>query len=123
MSGKLRTIGQKLRPSRAIKVRLPDKVVDPFYLSPEWRALCEEIKRERWPRLLVTKGHCCEDPTCRAEHDRHTRIFFDHLKERRDYPHLALVKSNIMGRCGSSHTSVTAQRRKQRYQGEGGSKV
>jgi len=117
---KLRTIGQKLKPSSAIKVKVPDKKVESFYTSPGWRALCEEIKAERWPYLLATKGHCCEDPDCRAFHTRLTRIFFDHLKERRDAPHLALVKSNIMGRCGSSHSRVTAARRAARYHETGG---
>jgi hypothetical protein len=48
-------------------------------------------------------------------HGKHIRIFFDHVKERRDFPQLALVKANIMGRCGSSHTRKTAQARAARY--------
>jgi len=47
------------------------------------------------------------------------RIFFDHVLERKDRPDLALVKSNIMGRCGSSHSRKTAieRARRQREQG------
>ena len=52
-------------------------------------------------------------------HSRKTRIFFDHIKERRDFPELELVKSNIMGRCGSSHSRKTAAERAKRY-GVGG---
>ena len=33
------------------------KTTDPFYLSPDWRALVAEIIRER--------GASCEDPACR----------------------------------------------------------
>jgi 5-methylcytosine-specific restriction protein A len=120
---KLRTLAHKLRPSTQFKVRTPDKIVDPFYVSPEWRGLCDQIKRERWPRLLAIKGHCCEDPKCTAQHTPQTRIFFDHVKERRDHPELALVKGNIMGRCGSSHTRKTADERRRRLKWRGGSNI
>lgn len=101
----------KLRPSNRAKLRMPEKRVDPFYVSPEWRQLCEDLKAERWPELLARNGHCCEDPDCRAEHTTATRIFFDHIIERRDAPHLAFVKGNIMGRCGASHSRKTAAAR------------
>lgn len=110
-----------LRPVvRAIDARtapLPPKLVDPFYHSPEWRALCGEIRGERWPRLMEKRGHCCEDPECQAVHTASTRIFFDHVIERRDRPELQLMKSNIIGRCGSSHTRKTAEERRQRAGG------
>jgi 5-methylcytosine-specific restriction enzyme A len=114
-SVRLRSIGRKLKPSARTKVRVPEKKAESFYLSPEWRALCEQIKTERWPHLLATRGHCCEDGECRATHSRRTRIFFDHLKERRDHPELALAKANIIGRCGASHSRKTASARAQRY--------
>jgi hypothetical protein len=90
------------------------KVVDAFYHSAAWVALCAAIKRERWPRLLALQGHCCEDPECRAEHSAMTRIFFDHVLERRDRPDLELDRANIMGRCGASHSLKTARARAQR---------
>jgi 5-methylcytosine-specific restriction protein A len=114
---KLQTLRNKLAPSRQALVRVPPKQADSFYTSPPWRMLCEDIKRERWPLLLRTKGHCCEDATCTAQHSATTRIYFDHVRERRDCPALALVKSNVMGRCGKSHSLKTAQARRQRYQG------
>ncbi|XUM25062.1 HNH endonuclease (plasmid) [Bradyrhizobium oligotrophicum S58] len=113
----LRSIGRKLAPSSRAKLKPAPKMAESFYLSPEWRMLCEEIKRERWPHLLATQGHCCEDQSCNARHSRNTRIFFDHLIERRDRPDLALVKSNIMGRCGSSHSKKTAIERARRMHG------
>lgn len=113
---RLRTLGHKLVSSSRSKLSLPEKRVDGFYTSPAWRLLCEEIKRERWPVLLQRQGHCCEDLECRARHTPTTRIFFDHIKERRDRPDLELAKSNIMGRCGSSHSRKTAAARAARYQ-------
>jgi hypothetical protein len=109
----LRSIGQKLGPPRSVKVRTAEKMVDPFYTSPEWRALMDQIIKER--------GRRCEDP----EHDpakqrTGIRIFGDHIKERRDAPHLALVKTNILLRCGACHTRKTADERRRRYQGDGG---
>jgi hypothetical protein len=98
-------------------MRPAEKRADPFYLSPEWRVLCAEIKRERWPGLLATKGHCCEDPECDAMHSRNARIFFHHIRERRDAPHLQLVKANIQCLCGSAHSRVTATNRTKRQQG------
>ena len=113
----LRSIGRKLAPTSRTKVNLPAKQVDSFYISAAWRLLCDEIKRERWPILLQRQGHCCEDRNCRANHTSTTRIFFDHIIERRDRPDLEFVKSNIMGRCGSSHSRKTAAARAARYQG------
>lgn len=115
----LRALGRKLGPSTRAKLKPAPKVVESFYQSAEWRALCEELKRERWPRLLATRGHVCEDPECRARHTRETRIFFDHVLERRDRPDLALVKSNILGRCGASHSRKTAVERARRLNAKG----
>ncbi len=109
--GKLTAIGSRIGVVSTRCISLPTKTVDPFYLSPEWRGLCAEIKRERWPVLRERQGHCCEDPECRVQHTGRERIYFDHVLELRDRPDLALVKSNIMGRCGSSHTRKTGQAR------------
>ena len=83
MTAKLRTIGRKVAPSQRAKVRVAEKTADAFYVSLAWRTLCAELKKNRWPRLLATQGHCCEDPHCTATHSRTTRIFFDHIQERR----------------------------------------
>ena len=115
----LRSIGRKLAPSSRRKVQPAPKIADSFYLSPEWRMLCEELKRERWPLLFATQGHACEDPDCKAHHTRKTRIFFDHVIERKDRPDLALVKSNVKGRCGSSHSRKTAAERARRQHEKG----
>ncbi len=75
-------------------------------------------------QIIKERGRRCEDP----KHDQAKprtgiRIFGDHIKERRDAPHLALVKSNVLLRCGSCHTRKTAEVRRQRYQGEGGANL
>ncbi len=102
------------------------KETDPFYLTPEWRELCQFLKEERWPMLIIKQGHCCEDPDCAADHRLGQRIFFDHVVELRDGG-AALDPANVMGRCGSSHTRKTLRERARRMgetpEGEGGSKV
>lgn len=115
----LKTKRSKLKPSQRFKVKLPEKRVDPFYQSPAWLALCEMLKATRWPHLMATRGHCCEDPDCTAKHKPGGRIYFDHIEERKDAPHLALEPSNIMGRCGASHSRKSAKARAERY-GVGG---
>lgn len=117
MPSKLRTIGQqKLRPSARTKVRLPEKKAEPFYLSPEWRALMEAIIVERFGDRAHAR---CEDPECRTPHRRGIRIFGDHIRERKDGGAL-LDKGNILCRCGSCHTRKTASERAKRLQGQGG---
>lgn len=109
------------------RVHLPTrKETDPFYLSPEWRQLCQFLKDTRWPDLIIRQGHCCEDPHCKAKHRLGQRIFFDHIVELRDGG-APLDPANVMGRCGSSHSRKTAAARAARLgasaDGEGGSKL
>lgn len=106
---RLKSNGQKLRPSQRVKVRLPPKQADGFYLSPEWRGLMDEIVRER--------GRRCEDPA----HDSATprecgRIYGDHVKELRDGG-APLEKDNVMLRCPVCHGRKTARHRALRYRG------
>lgn len=102
------------------------KETDPFYLSSEWREFCQFLKETRWPLLIVKRGHCCEDPECRAVHRLGQRIFFDHLVELKDGGE-PFDPGNVMGRCGSSHTKKTLRHRAARLgaepEREGGAKV
>lgn len=109
---KLRTIGHKLGPSRSVKLRPQAKQVDPFYTSPEWRALMRHLKQVR--------GDRCEDPEHRSEHPPSgVRIYGDHIRERRDGG-APLDASNVMLRCPPCHQRKTAAVRAARYHGQGG---
>ncbi len=102
MVGKLRTIGRKLKPStRMGSITIREKKADPFYLSPEWRALMAKLIKQR--------GRRCED----SEHDRTkpregVRIFGDHVQEIKDGGAL-LDPTNVMLRCGPCHARKTAE--------------
>lgn len=87
-------------------VRPPAKRADDFYLSAAWRRLMAEIIRER--------GRVCEDPHCDGRtHRPGMRVFGDHIRELRDGG-APLDKSNVMLRCGASHTRKTAAARAER---------
>lgn len=109
----LRSIGQKLAPSKRVKIRLPEKKALSFYHSPQWVALVETIKVER--------GRRCEDP----DHDRSlprgghsVRIIGDHIIELRDGG-APLDKNNVMLRCATCHGRKTSvERTKRRGEGE-----
>lgn len=84
---------------------LPPKLCDPFYLSREWRALVERIKRER--------GEACEDPSCIGPHHPGQRIYGDHIVEIQDGG-AKLDPSNVMLRCARSHSLKTVRERARR---------
>lgn len=108
MAAKLRTFNTKLgRPIDTSIAPTPEKVADQFYLSPEWRALMDRLKRER--------GDACEDP----EHDdrlprTRVRIFGDHIREIRDGGE-KLDPANVMLRCGTCHARKTQEQRVARF--------
>jgi 5-methylcytosine-specific restriction endonuclease McrA len=71
-----------------------------FYTSPMWRA--------------VRSAVLMRDPICVICRDEQNRIVsstvVDHIKERRDYPELALDMDNLRGLCASCHNRRTRQR-------------
>jgi 5-methylcytosine-specific restriction protein A len=83
----------------------PAKMANPFYLSPEWRALVAEIIRERSDK--------CEDPKCRYPGRSGIRVFGDHIVELQDGGR-PLDKANVILRCGSCHTRKTNAERAKR---------
>lgn len=101
--GRLSNLGPALAPPPS-RVSLPPKVADPFYHSPEWLALLDEIYRER--------GRCCED--CGATR---VRLFGDHIVEIKDGG-ARLDKRNVRIRCGRCHARKTAMVRGQRARGQ-----
>jgi len=102
---KLRTIGHKLQPSTRTKLRPPAKQTDPFYHSPEYLAWRGKV-------IARAKGRC-QDPEHEGDTATH-RLVADHIKERRDAPHLELDPNNGMARCWPCHTRKTAAERAKR---------
>ncbi len=96
MQAKLKTFASGIRMIDARCVKPAPKKADPFYLTPEWRALMKEIIAERGAR--------CEEIGCGRTN---TRMFGDHLVEVRDGGAL-LDKRNVKLLCGSCHTKKTA---------------
>ena len=109
----MRTLRTRLGPPKRTILKLPEKRADPFYLSPEWRALMASIIRQR--------GRICEDP----DHDPASprsgiRLFGDHVIEIKDGG-ARLDPRNVMLRCGTCHSRKTAKARAARYhEGHGG---
>ena len=114
---RLRAAGPKLKPSDRAKVRMPDKIADPFYLSAEWRAFVERLKVERFGSPQNAR---CQDRQCKYPDRRGSsvRLFGDHVVEIKDGG-AKLDPRNVLFRCGSCHTRVTAQRRASRLFGGG----
>ena len=104
MATKLRTIGQKLRPpARRTTVVVREKKADPFYLSPEWKALMKAVIQQR--------GRTCED----QQHDPAlprdgVRLYGDHVIEINDGG-AKLDPRNVLLRCGKCHGRKTAEAR------------
>lgn len=113
MAKRITTMRPRIATVDTRRVQPAPKQADPFYSSADWRALCEQLKTDRWPWLILEKGHCCEDPQCQAKHWVGMRIYFDHIVELRDGG-APLDPANIMGRCGSSHTRKTLAERARR---------
>jgi 5-methylcytosine-specific restriction protein A len=104
MGNILRTIGQKLRPStRMGTVTVGPKRADPFYLSPEWKALMA--------RLIKERGRRCEDTEHEAGKPRDgVRLYGDHVTELSDGG-AKLDPNNILLRCAPCHGRKTAKAR------------
>lgn len=113
MAMKLRTLGHKLQPSSRVKVEIPEKKADPFYLSPPWRALMDAIIAERFGDRANTR---CQRADCKFPDRRGIRIFGHHVVEVKDGGAL-LDRRNILCICGSCHTIVTAHARGERTRG------
>jgi hypothetical protein len=76
---KLRSLGQKLKPSRQVKVRQPPKRADAVLLTPEHRAWRAAILQRAGHRCeWIEAGRRCEKRT------PHHRLVADHIIERKD---------------------------------------
>jgi 5-methylcytosine-specific restriction endonuclease McrA len=87
-------------PARTWADRKANELNQDFYQSPEWRALRDQVTKQR--------GKRCED--CGRTG---TRIYCDHIMELQDGG-AGLDETNIRLRCGSCHTRKTADARARR---------
>lgn len=88
---------------------LPKKV-DDHYNTPEHRAWALAIKRRAgWRCEVVESGRRCECSSARGD-----RIHAGHIKNRRDYPELALDPNNGQAECTSHNTRFGLQDRARR---------
>lgn len=101
--GRLKALPPLVR-TLAPLVRVPEKYVDPFYESPEWRAFAREIKQQR--------GYICED--CGKDcTDTPRGLIADHIVERKDGG-ADFDPLNTCLRCTACHNRKTAKARTQR---------
>ena len=86
--------------------KAPLKQADPFYLTPEWRALRDQ--------LVAQRGRRCEDPGHIGDRDLTDRaIYGDHIHELKDGG-APLVARNVMLMCATCHTQKTNAARAKR---------
>jgi 5-methylcytosine-specific restriction protein A len=100
----------KALPSRAAslaaRVTRPEKVVDPFYESAEWRQFIRAVKEQRGYRCEVVE--CGKD--CR---DNPRGLIGDHIIERKDGG-ADFDLRNIMLMCTGCHNRKTGRERSRR---------
>ncbi len=111
----LRTLRSRIGSTSQHTAEPPAKVTEKFYLSPEWVAVRDRVRREA--------GGRCQAPGCRRAE---RRMFVDHIVERKDGGP-PLERRNLWLLCGSHHTLKTVSERARRTaepaRGGGGSKV
>jgi len=99
----LRTLRPRVGLANLQTAKTPPKSANKFYLSPEWIALRDRVRREA--------GGRCQAPGCgRFEQ----RMFVDHRTELRDDTAGALDRKNLWLLCGSCHSLKTAAERARR---------
>jgi 5-methylcytosine-specific restriction endonuclease McrA len=105
---RLRTVGPRVKAVDARKVKPQPRTTDPFYLSPEWRALVAD--------LIRTRGRRCQNPTCNRTHGSDglpIRLIGDHIVERRDGG-ADLDPRNVQLLCWPCHNRKTVEARRKR---------
>lgn len=100
----MKNFNTRLKLFETKKVRAPDKVVEHFYTTPQWK--------EARQAALERDNYTCTTPNCgRTE----TRMFVDHIIERKDGG-ADYDLSNLQVLCGKHHTLKTLEDRSKRGQ-------
>ena len=81
------------------------KKVDPFYVSPQWKAIRLKALRRDDYRCQECDAHCLGKK--RNKPTPHV----DHIIPRKESPKLALVLSNLRTLCASCHSKRSAMAR------------
>lgn len=102
---RLKLLGPQVAMFDTRSAKPPDKIALPFYSSPEWRALLEQI--------IGVRGRRCQDTRCRRPHGPWGRIYGDHIIELQDGG-AALDPDNVLLRCSSCHVRKTGEERAKR---------
>ncbi len=97
---KLKMLGPALRTMDPRSVKLPPKVALPFYSTPEWISLRDQVRRE-------ARG-TCQAPNCKARGH-----IVDHIVEISDGG-AKLDRANVMLLCASHHQVKTQRERAKR---------
>jgi 5-methylcytosine-specific restriction protein A len=71
---------------------------DPFYDSPAWRRLRKQVLKEQ---------PLCDE--CQAMDIIEAATVVDHTKPKKQYPELALERSNLRGKCARHHAIKSEQ--------------
>jgi len=100
MKPRLGTLAPRIGTLDTRRVKPAPKRAEPFYLSPEWRALMA--------RLLAERGRRCQE--CGRTD---CRIFGDHIIELNDGG-APLDPGNVKLLCGACHTIKTSRARSER---------
>lgn len=79
---------RKITTYKKIKSKMSKEEADTFYNSWEWKRIRYQVLKERGARCSI----CGADNT-------NARIVVDHIKPLRQYPELALEKSNLQVLC------------------------
>jgi 5-methylcytosine-specific restriction enzyme A len=101
-SRELQTLRPRVGLANLQTAKTPPKTANKFYLSPEWIALRDQVRREA--------GGRCQAPGCgRIEQ----RMYVDHRVELKDGG-APLDRSNLWLLCGRCHSLKTAAERARR---------
>lgn len=104
----MRSLGSRLAAVDIRTAKPAAKEVDPFYLTPQYRAWRDEVIRRACGRCeVIERGARCAKAAPRY------RMFAHHKVERSDGGD-PLDPANGECRCGSHHSSVTAANRARR---------